>query len=138
VSEAAATDERPAPSASPFIRGAQLFGLTGLAIAQPLLDLLAGGAAFFVAHDASRAEVLLVVGVILVVPALLLWVVVEAVRLGSVTAGRWVMATFVGLLVGVTIMSAVDRGCRGGTSARSGPCDGRTRNRCGSTSPRRS
>jgi hypothetical protein len=109
VSEAAATDERPAPSGSPFIRGAQLFGLTGLAIAQPLLDLLAGGAAFFVAHDASRADVLLVVGAILVVPALLLWVVVEAVRLGSVTAGRWVMATFVGLLVGVTIMSAVDR-----------------------------
>jgi hypothetical protein len=109
VSEAAATDERPPANGSPFIRGAQLFGLTGLAVAQPLLDILAGGAAFFVAHDASRAEVLLVVGAILLVPALLLWLVVEAVRLGSVTAGRWVMAALVGLLVGVTIMSAVDR-----------------------------
>ncbi|MFA9431151.1 sulfatase-like hydrolase/transferase [Egicoccus sp. AB-alg2] len=102
-------DARPGPGGGPLVRALRIFGLCGLAVAQPLLDVLGGGVAFFVTHDASRLQVLLVAVAVLLGPAALLVLVVEALRAWSVAVGERAMAVVVGLLLGVTIASAVDR-----------------------------
>ena len=77
--------------------------LTTVAVAQPLLDLLGRNAAFLVAHDATRLDVVAVaVGLTIVVPLLIAGVLVLAARLhrGLGTAlHRVVIAALVGLLV---------------------------------------
>lgn len=58
---------------SPLLRGAHASALFALAVAQPVLDLLGGSPAFFVARGAPPADVvLLVLGLCAGVPALLL------------------------------------------------------------------
>ena len=56
VATRSATADRSARSAPRelAIQAAQVFGLCGFALAQPLLDLLGRNATFFVAHDAGR------------------------------------------------------------------------------------
>jgi hypothetical protein len=87
----------------------QIFGLAGLAVAQPLLSLLGENPTFFVAHRASTREILLfAIGVVLV-PALMLIVPVLLIRLISVRAGIRAAAIAIGLLTSVTILNLFDR-----------------------------
>jgi hypothetical protein len=51
----------------------ELFALTGLAVAQPLLDVTGKAPDFFLLHRADRAQILLLVAVIVLVPAAGLW-----------------------------------------------------------------
>jgi hypothetical protein len=78
---------------------AQLAGLTALAVAQPLLELLADSGDFLVARGNAWPDTPLVtIGLVAVPPTLAVAVeaVGEKVRPG---AGRWLHAGFVGLLV---------------------------------------
>lgn len=109
VSETSSADEPACPGDRTLVRGLRIFGLCGLAVAQPLLDVLGGGVAFFVTHDASRLEVLLVTATVLLVPAALLTASVALARLRSPEAGDRAMAGVVGLLIAVIVASAIDR-----------------------------
>ena len=51
----------------------ELFALTGLAVAQPLLDVTGKAPDFFLLHRSDRAQILLLVAVIVLVPAVGLW-----------------------------------------------------------------
>lgn len=74
-----------------------VFGLWGLAVAQPLLDLLGRTTAFFLSHQADRTDlVLFALAVSLAGPALLIVIVFLFRRLGK--WGRWAEATVCGLL----------------------------------------
>lgn len=78
--------------------GAQILGLTGLAVAQPLLDLFGRNPTYFVATGLDNGEVVaLALLVALGLPALLLAVelVVHAI---DPRVGRWLHLGFVGLL----------------------------------------
>ena len=51
----------------------ELFALTGLAIAQPLLDVAGKAPDFFLYHRAGRAQILAVIALIVLAPAAGLW-----------------------------------------------------------------
>jgi hypothetical protein len=51
----------------------ELLALTGLAVAQPLLDVTGRAPDFFLLHRADRAQILLLVAAIVLVPPALLW-----------------------------------------------------------------
>jgi Sulfatase len=51
----------------------ELFALTGLAVAQPLLDVTGKAPDFFLLHRAGRAQILLLVALIVLAPAVGLW-----------------------------------------------------------------
>ena len=51
----------------------ELFALTGLAVAQPLLDVTGKAPDFFLLHRSDRAQILLLVALIVLVPTALLW-----------------------------------------------------------------
>ena len=59
----------------------ELFALTGLAIAQPLLDVTGKAPDFFLFHRADRTEILLLVAAIVALPAIGLWLLEVAARL---------------------------------------------------------
>ncbi len=91
------------------LRALQLFGLCGLAFAQPLFDVLGRGATFFVAHGAGRWTIVGFVAVVLVVPPLVLLAVVELVGVVSSSARRLAMVVLVGSLGSLTIVAALNR-----------------------------
>jgi hypothetical protein len=109
VSESTPADAPARPDEPTLVRALRIFGLCGLAVAQPVLDVFGSGVAFFVTHDATRFEVLLATATVLLVPAALLLAVVGLAQLRSPEAGDRVMAMVAGLLVAVTVTSAVDR-----------------------------
>ena len=51
----------------------ELFALTGLAVAQPLLDVTGKAPDFFLLHRSDRAQILLLVALIVLAPAAGLW-----------------------------------------------------------------
>src|SRR5512132_537632 len=51
----------------------ELFALTGLAVAQPLLDVTGKAPDFFLLHRSDRAQILLLVALIVLAPTALLW-----------------------------------------------------------------
>ena len=77
----------------------ELFALTGLAIAQPLLDVAGKAPDFFLLHRADRGQILLLVAVIVLLPATALWTVeVLAWLVGGERLGRLVhLAVLTGL-----------------------------------------
>jgi hypothetical protein len=85
----------------------ELFALTGLAIAQPLLDVTGKAPDFFLYHRAGRTQILAVVALIVLAPAVGLW-------LGEVIAaqvgGEWLqrlahLAALAGLVTALAIES---------------------------------
>jgi hypothetical protein len=86
-----------------------LFGLCGFALAQPLFDVLGRHAAFFVAHQASPAEILLLVSVILVAPPALVSGLEALVRAVSAGAARALHLAFVGALVASIALPMAER-----------------------------
>ena len=61
----------------------ELFALVGFAIAQPTLDVLGKAPDFFIFRQADRAEILVLVLAVTVLPALGLWLVEQAVGLAG-------------------------------------------------------
>lgn len=78
---------RPAPRAA-LRSGAELFALSGLAIAQPLFDTFGRAPDVFLAHGADRADMVRFGVLVLVVPPALLWLVEQGVGLVHRGAAR--------------------------------------------------
>lgn len=86
----------------------QLFGLTGLALAQPLFSLLGENPTFFVAHGAGQLEVIAFALLVIFVPAVVLTGLVLLVQAVAPRAATVVMAGVVGLLATVALFSVID------------------------------
>lgn len=87
-----------------------LLGLTGFAIAQPLLDILGSNPSILVFHGVGGATLVLVSLAIALVPPLVLWAIELVVRLVSARAAQVVHLAFVGLLaacIGVQLVKWV-------------------------------
>ena len=69
--------------ASPLWAPAELFALTGLVIAQPVLDVTGRSPDMFLFRRADRLDILLLVAAVTVLPALAIWVVEVAGRAGQ-------------------------------------------------------
>jgi hypothetical protein len=92
-----------------FIGILQVTGLSAIAVAQPLLDLLGRNAEFFVARGSEAIDIwLLTLFVLLVIPFATLAVEL-AVRQVSGSAYRIVHATIVGVLVGMIALLVLNR-----------------------------
>jgi hypothetical protein len=86
----------------------ELFALTGLAVAQPLLDVTGKAPDFFLLHRADRGQILLLVAVIVLLPAIALWTVeVLAWLVGGERLGRLVHLT---VLAGLFAVLALEVG----------------------------
>jgi len=88
---------------------AQLFGLCGFAIAQPLFDLLGKNPTFFVAHDVDGINLVTFALVVLLAAPLVLFAVLTVARLVSTTAARVTRSVLVGFLVGLTVLPVFQR-----------------------------
>ncbi len=97
-------------SVPPVLRWAllELFALSGLAVARPLLDLTGGAPDFFAFYHAGRGQILLLVAVILVLPAAALWLGEVAVRL--VAGERWRALAHAAAITGLFGLLAVELG----------------------------
>ena len=94
---------------SPRSRALHLFGLTALAVAQPLFELLARQSTFLVAHRVGPSEVLgLVVSLILGLPAAIA-LVGEVLRRLRPTLGDAYQRGWVGMLVGLLWLSMAQK-----------------------------
>ncbi|HEY7561913.1 MAG TPA: sulfatase-like hydrolase/transferase [Gaiellaceae bacterium] len=97
----------PDPPGSFGRAGLHLAGLTALAVAQPLFDLLSRNAEFFAVRGSSRADIVLfAVGVVVLPPLLLLGL--EAVAgLWSTRAATVVHLVFAAALVGLLVLQVI-------------------------------
>ena len=86
-----------------------LFGLAGLAFAQPLFDLLGKNPAFFAAHGSSRWEIVGFALVVALAPPLILIVVELILGLASALAGAIAHAASVALLSSIVALQVVRR-----------------------------
>ncbi|MSO78360.1 MAG: hypothetical protein EXQ79_01995 [Acidimicrobiia bacterium] len=105
-------DAAPATRRQPPSRltdAAQLFGLCGFAIAQPLFDLLGRNPTFFVAHDVDGMNLITFALVALIAPPLVLFAALTIARFVSTTAARVVRAVLVGFLVALTLLPVLHR-----------------------------
>ena len=79
----------------------ELLAVTGLAVAQPILDVFGKAPEAFVAHDASTIDIVLFALVVTFVPALVLWAVEMLVRALDAEAGRILHVMLLAALVGL-------------------------------------
>ena len=101
--------------ASPRWAPAELFALTGLVIAQPVLDITGRSPDMFLFRRADRLDILLLVAAVTVLPALTIWVVEVLAGLVSATLRRHLhLAAITGLfmLLAVEVVKATT-GLRG-------------------------
>ena len=85
---------------------AEILGLTGLAVTQPLLDVLGRAPELFLFRDATRADVIVVALVVAFVPAFVLWLVVQAIGLAGDRFRRIAQQVVIGgLLVGLGLVA---------------------------------
>jgi hypothetical protein len=77
----------------------ELFVLTGFVVAQPLLDVTGKAPDFFIFRRADRLDILLLVGVVTVLPALALWAVELAASLAGDRVRQFVHVLIVGGLL---------------------------------------
>ena len=101
--------------ASPRWAPAELFALTGLVIAQPVLDITGRSPDMFLFRRADRLDILLLVAAVTVLPALTIWVVEVLAGLVSATLRRHLhLAAITGLfmLLAVEVVKAMT-GLRG-------------------------
>jgi hypothetical protein len=90
-------------------RGLQLFALFALAVAQPLLDLLARHAPFLVAHRATPGDIVLLVAALLVAPPAAAWLLEEILGRLSRSLGRALHLGWIVALVTATVFPALAR-----------------------------
>ncbi len=113
----AAENPPPAPAAGRFVGRAaalHIFVLSSLVFAQPLFDLLARNAEFFVVRRTSGGEVLALVAVLLVLVPLPLVALVAvarrlAPRLGAPRLGEWVQVAVVAALSALLALLTLTR-----------------------------
>jgi Sulfatase len=86
----------------------ELFVLTGFVVAQPLLDVTGKAPDFFLLHRADRGEILLLVALILVGPALLLWLPEVVASLVARERGRRYL--HLAILAGLFALLALEAG----------------------------
>lgn len=98
--DAAATGVTPSRSGRLLV----LFGVAGLAITQPLLDLFGGNPEFFVATNLSSGQILTLALIVTIVPALLVWAVVAVVARVHPRAGDVAFALGVFGLAALLVM----------------------------------
>ena len=85
---------------------AEILGLTGLAVTQPLLDVLGRAPELFLFRDATRADVIVVALVVALVPAFVLWLVVQAIGLAGDRFRRIAQQVVIGgLLLGLGLVA---------------------------------
>lgn len=102
---APATSNRQDPPAFSSWRAlAHLLLLSGLAVAQPIYDVLGRGAEFFVAHDAQGSDFAVLLAVLSLLPGCLLAIPVAAVARFSRRWARTLLGIFVALLSALVIL----------------------------------
>ncbi|WP_018803145.1 sulfatase-like hydrolase/transferase [Salinispora arenicola] len=77
----------------------EITALLGLAVTQPLLDVLGRSPDFFLFHRAGRGEILQLVALVAIVPTVAVGLVAAASRLAGRTARKLTHALLVGLLL---------------------------------------
>src|SRR6478609_4547233 len=82
----------------------ELFAVYGLAVAQPVFDLLGKNPLLFVAWNATPARTLGAVAAVLVVPPLVAYALTLLAGLASASTRRVAHAVLIGLAVGVVVM----------------------------------
>jgi hypothetical protein len=97
----------PDPPGSFGAAGLHLAGLSALAVAQPLFDLLARNAEFFAVRGSSRWDVVLFAVGVAVLPPLLLLGLEALAGLAHERAAAAVHLLFVGILVGLLAMQVL-------------------------------
>jgi hypothetical protein len=85
---------------------AELWALSGLAVAQPLLDTTGRAPDFFIFHSADAADIVLLVVVIVAAPPLALWVLGATTRLAGPRVRRAVHVLTVGALAAALAVEA--------------------------------
>ena len=85
----------------------ELAGLCGLAITQPLLDLIGRSPDFLLMEQVSTVDVVLLALAIALVPPVLLWGVGAA---SGLAGGRWRRAVHVALVAGLLVALAMQVG----------------------------
>jgi hypothetical protein len=86
----------------------ELFVITGFVVAQPLLDVTGKAPDFFLLHRADRGEILALIALILVAPALVLWVIEVAASLVGRERARRVV--HLAVLAGLFAVLALEAG----------------------------
>jgi uncharacterized membrane protein YeaQ/YmgE (transglycosylase-associated protein family) len=95
----------------------ELFAIAGLAVAQPILDLLSKNVSIFVTRRATSLEVVVLALVIAVVPPTIAWLVEVVIGAVFPAARRWVHALLVGLFAGLLAEQAIKRATELGPGA---------------------
>ncbi len=94
---------------SPLARGLQLFALFGVALASPVLDLLARNPGFLVAHRATPVEIATLAASLLLLPALVAWLAEGALGRLSRGAARALHLLLAGVLAAAFLAPALGR-----------------------------
>ena len=100
---------RVAALREPALRGLQLLGLSGFALAQPLFDILGKNAEFFAVRGSTALDVVVFALAITFVPALVLLALELAVGAVHAGAGRIVHLVLVALLTSLFAIQALER-----------------------------
>ena len=105
------TETHPGPGdyASFGPESLQVFALCGLAIAQPVFDLLGRNSTFLVVHDVAGFELVVFAFSLILIPPLMVLAVLGLVRLISARLAWWVFCGIAGVLVALFVVPAVDR-----------------------------
>jgi hypothetical protein len=97
----------PDPPGSFRVAGLHLAGLSGLAVAQPLFDLLSRNAEFFAVRGSSRWDIVLFALGAVILPALAFLVLEALTGLAGARAATAVHLTAIGLFVAVIVLQAI-------------------------------
>lgn len=97
----------PEPPGTFWAAGLHLAGLSALAVAQPLFDLLSRNAEFFAVRGSTRWDIVLFAVGLVVLPPLLLLGLEALAGLADARAATVAHLLFVGLLVGLLVMQAL-------------------------------
>ena len=89
------------------IYAGHLFALCGLAVAQPLFDVLGPNPTFFAARTASASQIVLVALLIVFAPPAVLLLAVAAAQLADARVGNLLQTVLVGALVAVIAVQAL-------------------------------
>ena len=85
----------------------ELLAVTGLAVAQPLLDVFGRSTEAFIIHDAGKADIVAFALTVSLGPALALWAIETAVRAVDPPAGQILHVAFVVVLIGLFVLQAL-------------------------------
>lgn len=88
-------------------RGAELFALTGVAVVQPVLDVLGRSPETFVFRGVNEGQLILFALLVAIAPAVVLWLIGLLTRVFGATARNLVHVAMVGGLAAVAVLVAL-------------------------------